>query len=733
MNPLLRPLCCLAIALSFVSVEARSQNVRVEHVQRLPNMNNPELMYMFVQPEQLQDHEYLKEMDSIAAHGTYDFVFLTQRGSADFYDVEKMHPIFRELVARAHQRGIRVGLQLWPEERNIPDDALQGIVVEQERAVDASGHLAYTGVSHGVRQSATTGQQEAATAPGHAIFKARRSEILAAYAFQKAADGEYVPGSVVEITHRLKRTGGDAESVSMTLDAPDLAGKSVYVMTVHYHQSPDLFSSFLPNSFAGLLKAYADVHFDGAALDEFRYMAVDNRPGAVFRGRMYTANMAAYFNRTTGENLIRTLFDMRYSSAGNPASRVRAINLYFETLRQGPLNVEKSFASATSEILGSQTFHGIHDTFHNALDNDEIWATGINWWAIPRDYGQTDESTPFTTRLGIGMACPKPVEYNQYYTKDLRRFLEEGIVDARYNIRVHYHALNDQHGWGLDLGDPQLQKGIAMVEDKVRLLNHFDAPRPKMNVLYLFGYPSLANWFQPEGKRSRWDINDALQAEPKAVEAWNAGYRGPLVPSYLIDEGKIRVDDRGGLLLGGERFDAVVFFGPQYSKKGTLRLLEKFVAGGGRLLLDGVATRDFEGRPLDDRFAEIAARAVATSFSVQAMEKLGVPKLALDDGAVYTDGSVVLTDLDSLLGNKAKPFSLTLEGHRYTGAYIGLLALQIGKDGKVQKLAAGGLKELDRDGKPVVRLSEPADFTLRRELDGRAVVTVVGDASIAID
>jgi len=32
-----------------------------------------------------------------------------------------------------------------------------------------------------------------------------------------------------------------------------------------------------------------------------------------------------------------------------------------------------------------------------------------------------------------------------------------------------------------------------------------------------------------------------------------------------------------------------------------------------------------------------------------------------------------------------------------------------------------------------VRLSEPADFTLRRELDGRAVVTVVGDASIAID
>lgn len=719
--------CC-----SLAAVAVAQKPVAVEHVQRIANIANPELMYVFMQRAQLERSAWMQNIDMVAKQGTFDFLFLTERDGANFYDFSTMHPIFKDLVAEAHAHHIRVGLQLWPRLTDIPDADLQGIVVEQELQLDDKGHAEYTAVSRGVRRSSTTGGASPGADQGGPIYAAVSSQLLRIYAFRKTADSEYAPGTVADITSSAHVSANGPSSVMVRIDNPRFAGYTAYVMTVHYHQYPDLFSDFLPHAFAAAMEAYRDVGFDGAALDEFRYMTLDNRTGELFRERLYSPAMAAYFKQHTGMDLDRTLFDMRYSPSGTPAPRVRAIDNYFDVLRQGPLRVERAFYDSTVRTFGSHAFHGIHDTFHNALDNDEIWATGINWWAIPRDYGQTDETTPMTTRLGIGMAHPKPVEYNQYYTRDLHRFLEEGIMDARFNVRVHYHALNDMHGWGIDLANPELEKGIAAVEDKVRLLNRFDAPRPKTNVLFLFGYPSLANWFQPGGERNRWDINGAMHAEEKAEAAWDAGYRGPLAPSYLIESGGLRVDSHGGILFGGERFTALVYIGPQYLKQSTLRFLLTFVDGGGKLLLDGTATMDFNGNDVRAQFRQLAAKAVATTFSIDAMDRLMVPKLAIDEGAVYQDGSVVLADLDSLLSGTPKPFSIESGGHRFTGSYIGLIALKSDAGGNILKLAAGGLQKLSRDGRPILTLSVPSDLVLMRDARGGYASTIVGDATLKL-
>jgi hypothetical protein len=502
-------------------------------------------------------------------------------------------------------------------------------------------------------------------------------------------------------------------------------------MTVHYHRYPDMFSKFMPDSLIGAIRAYKDVGFDGAALDEFGYMALHNAAHEQFRGRFYTDSMAVFYKRRTGQDLIRTLFDMRYAPKGDLRPRMRAINNYFDMLRQGPLEVERKFFQATADIFGPQAFHGIHNTFHNHLDGDEIWSTCINWWEVPRDYGQSDEITPYTTQLGIGLNHPKPVEYRQHYGS-VRSFLEEGINDARFNVRVHYHALNDEHGWGTDMRTPQMLKGVSAVEDKVRLLNYFDAPRPAMNVLYLFGYPALANWFPIASQRNEWDINGSLKAEEKAVAAWTAGYRGAFASSNLIQEGKITTDEHGGILYGGHRFTALVFIGPEYSKPSTLNMLERFVAGGGKLMLDGTATHDFAGNDIRAGFNTLAQKAVATSFSVDSMSKLGVPKLAIDEGAVYDDGSVVLADLDSLLNNQPKPFSVTVDGHIFSGEYIGLLAIKSDAEGHLLKLAAGGLQVLKCDGKTVVTLGTPSDVVLLRNARGAYSGIVRGDATVTI-
>jgi hypothetical protein len=324
------------------------------------------------------------------------------------------------------------------------------------------------------------------------------------------------------------------------------------------------------------------------------------------------------------------------------------------------------------------------------------------------------------------------VEYNQYYSHSVRSFEQETLNDARFNVRVHYHALNDEHGWGTDMRDPEILKAVSTVEDKVRLLNYFDAPRPAMNVLYLFGYPALANWFPIESQRNDWDINGSLKAEEKAVQGWNAGYRGAFASSNLIQEGKITTDEHGGILYGGHRFTALVFLGPQYSKLSTLNLLNRFTAGGGKLMLDGTATEDFAGNDIKARFDKLERTAVATSFDVDSMSKLGVPRLAIDEGAVYDDGSVVFADLDSLLKSQPKPFSINVEGHIYSGAYIGVLAIKGDDDGHLVKLAAGGLQELKCDGKTVVSLSSPSDVVLLRGARGAYRGIVRGDATVTI-
>jgi hypothetical protein len=279
--------------------------------------------------------------------------------------------------------------------------------------------------------------------------------------------------------------------------------------------------------------------------------------------------------------------------------------------------------------------------------------------------------------------------------------------------------------------DPEMLKGVSEV-DKVRLLNYFDAPRPAMNVLYLFGYPALANWFPIASYRNDWDINGSLNAEEKAVQGWNSGYRGAFASSNLIQEGNITTDGRGGILYGGHRFTALVFIGPQYSKPSTLKLLERFTASGGKLMLDGTATEDFAGNDIRTRFDKLAQTAVAISFDVDSMSKLGVPKLAINEGAVYDDGSVVLADLDSLLNNQPKPFSVTVAGHIFSGAYTGLLAIKSNEEGEVVKLAAGSLQELKCDGKTVVTLSRPSDVVLVRGKRGIYSGIVRGDATVTI-
>jgi len=72
---------------------------------------------------------------------------------------------------------------------------------------------------------------------------------------------------------------------------------------------------------------------------------------------------------------------------------------------------------------------------------------------------------------------------------------------------------------------------------------------------------------------------------------------------------------------------------------------------------------------------------------------LGVEKSPLQEiGGELEDGSVILTDLSSLESSQPKPFSVAVNGHQFSGAYVGVFALKAAADGRILKLACGGLR-----------------------------------------
>src|ERR1017187_7906841 len=99
---------------------AQAQAPAIRHVARISDTRYPELLYWFISPNELKDGAYIRDLDRIAVNGTFNFIFLTEREGADFYDYPTMHPVFKDLVARARAKGIKVGLQLWPDEKHVP-------------------------------------------------------------------------------------------------------------------------------------------------------------------------------------------------------------------------------------------------------------------------------------------------------------------------------------------------------------------------------------------------------------------------------------------------------------------------------------------------------------------------------------------------------------------------------------------------------------------------------------
>lgn len=706
---------------SLAALEAPGRAVTA-YVDRFRNENHPEIGYWFFSPSQIPSDGYLDYLDKVVMQFPFTLVFLTAREGADFYDYARMRPVFSKLVAAAHRRGLKIGLQLWQDEKQVsPADAVR-MLVDHELTLDATGSAVVKAAAQYIR------------------FPERllKTDLFKAYAFRKTGEGFYAPGTLKDITHLCHTTTPDKQTVEVSIRGTrELAGLTAYVVTQQYCLQSSFFGLDEYRRYADAIDAYSDIPFDGFALDEYGYKFIERfvvdvdkapDPAHVFRGRWYSDAMAEAFRRSGGGSLTQTLLDGRYAPEGKPEVRMKAINVYMDFMRGGALIIENGIYHKSREVFGTQIFNGIHDTYHNSLVNDEIWANGISWWKLPRAYGQTDEMTPTPVQLGIAMAHRENAMYNQFYghTQSALPVVEKALSDLTYGVRTHYHAMNDKRENRYDLAQPEGIDGVNRVERCARILNKFNPRLPQTDLVVIFGIEALANWYPDHAVRGVYDINEKMGVKEKCVELWNAGYVHAVMPSDLIATGQLTLDALGRPSINGHTFKAVVYLNPQYAKEPEIAFLEHYVAGGGRLMIEGTATHDFQARDISGRFQALYRKATVRGYSLEGIAKLGVSKNKLAGGCRTEDQAYVFTDIDSLLHEHAHAtFTVDVGGHTYTGSYKGLAVMSFDEKGGVRKLGATGLTELKRDAGTLISFSRPVDVFY--DTAGREPSLVVAD------
>ncbi|MBS1653907.1 MAG: hypothetical protein JSU05_03605 [Bacteroidetes bacterium] len=684
--------------LLFLHGEIYGQQERVNYVNSFANVNHPQVAYWFFSPSMMDPARYKGKIDSFVAYSKYTLIFLTARGGCDFTDAATMHPVFKGLVQYAHQKGLKIGLQIWKPENGTLEENTDRLIQEEEVVLDNQGRSDYHVVAKGARIMSE-------------LFK---SELFRIYAFRKTAAGFYDPATLKDITS-LATSKADTNTVSVTINASaSLKGYTAYILTQHYYHSCSNFSSQSVTLINNAFSAYADIPFDGVGLDEYKNLRIARQPVLVtthdtFRERLYSVGMAKKMKASTGFEMDKLLFNMRYAPSGKPEVRMRAINEYMNLLRTGTLAVEAAVYDLGKKLFGPHTFIGLHDTFHNNLDMDEVWQTGISWWNIKRDYGHTDEETATPIQVGIGMSYPMNAMYNMYYNKSLERIWTKALYDLRFGIRTHYHAANDIQGWGVSIDAPETLQKINPVENAARLLNRFNPRFPAVKLLVVYGMESLCNWYPDTTARGLYDINSRLNMDKKSEELWKAGYLNASIPVDEIEDGRLKMNSEGKPVLNGYVFDAILFIAPQYSKPVTFKFLQSYVNKGGKLLIDGDVTNDFYGNNSGKAWLDIKAKAVGFNYSLPNIEKLGIHKNDLADGVANGNGEYTFTSIESLQSNTPATFSFTDHGNNFTGTYKGLAAIKVDSKGNIVKLAAAAFGSVFRNGKEIFHLSQPAD------------------------
>jgi hypothetical protein len=548
------------------------------------------------------------------------------------------------------------------------------------------------------------------------------------YSYVAGAQG-VEPNTVQDITGRCKVVQADAKGVRVTIPCTaEDRGRTACLLAAFTLFTPDVFAPHLIEFERNILRQYADVPLAGACKDEWGF---PGRFGPREDDLYFSRSMAeAYAKRRPGRALDRDLLLMWKGERGRDGDRAAAINHYMEMNWQRNGEIETAFRHSIKEVFGWEAMSATHPTWYPFPNREEAFKNGLDWWVATRDLAQTDEATPFCVRTALAKKWHSPLWYNMYYDGSIKAYEEDLWRHALGGGRMNFHPLWP-HPW--DKLTTSLLSGKLLAADcRVRLLNYVSTAPMDCPVAVVFGHPSALNWSRP-------GFADAGLAVANGL--WAQGFYADLIPSSEITAGNLAIAADGSLQYGLQRYTAAVLYHPQYERPAVAEFFRKAAAGGKTTLFRvGNWTIDFEGGAFDAAVAlppqmKFGKTAAAVEQAIAQLKAAGIePQTPCTmRGATgfpasmmpkpsgqcrLLDGTVILASGENDVMGDPIQKTIKVNGHDVAFDAVGVAAVRLDKDGKLEAMAAGALKSF-KVGDMSIELPKRVDLALWRDAKGQ--------------
>jgi hypothetical protein len=666
-------------------------------------------------------------LDAMAMHSHFNLLTTTSRW---FSMIDpKVHDWFKKAAIYAQERGIGIALELDPR-HDIPafkkryPNALQERLWLQE--VDIGGN---------------NGQVPAEVAylqgNSDAICRAEPNamHLERVYSYLKTPQS-VDPDTVKDITASCKVTKATARKLAVAVpgDAAEPGRKACIIARVTM-DFPDIFSPQIISFEAETIKQYADVPLAGLMKDEAGFPA--ERAGNPQHNAFWFSRRTteAYAQATGGRDLIRDSLLMWLGECGHESERQAAINQVMRLSYLRNTEIEQTYYRATKATFGPGAFVGTHDTTFPFPDAREFERNGMNWWTATRDFAQSDETTPYCCRTSMAKKFGGPVWYNMWYDATADSYEKLVWSYALAGGRMNFHVLWPSKAPSSKLATDLLRTKVPCIDSRIRLLNFISRAQVDCPVAVIFGHACAMNWAGPDFDDVGTELSDAF---------WRAGYYTDLIPTSEIAEKSLRVDRDGSIWFGRQRYAAVVLYHPEFEDPATAEFFQKTVPGKTILYRMGDWTRNFHAEPFagdaalprqmkaakdvktcaDAVTAELCRRGIEpqtrASVTLPKWNKLGRTSAALPPSGIshLIDGTVIIASGENDVFGDLIQKTIKVQGHDVAFDAVGIAAVRLGKDGRLEAMAAGGLKSF-RGGGLSIELPDRADVALWRDQHGQ--------------
>ena len=703
----------------------RSPAAATDRVPPVPTIP-PAFGCWFWSAAEFEPEGYRPFLDLVSRHGGFDRLTTSLRVAGHEVTEAATHDQIRRAADYADRRGMKlvmdldvrlaraVFLRAHPEE-------LQEMLRLRTVELTATGEVHLTITADVLEDHYTYG-----TTP----YVPVASRLVRVFSYRKPSGGG-APESVEDITARCHLTESASNRVVVAIPGDATAsGRQAAALVAFAHFTPDVFAPHLLEFQRAILRQYADVPLAGACKDEWGFPPCFDGNPAHNDFWFSRAHAAAYARATRGRDLARDCLLMSLGEQGRERERLAAINHYQQLATRRNTAVEEDFYRAVKEVFGTNAIVAAHPTWWPNPDLREIKKNGLDWWSVPRDIAQTDETTPFPIRTALAKKWNSPTWVNMFYSSKLEDYERAVWSAALGGGRLNFHPLYPSpHGLGLEITAGLLRGDLMRANARIRLMDFMTRTPLDCPVAVIFGHAAAMNWAGPH-------FNDVGLALADALG--RAGQPADLIPSSEIASGALRAGKDGWLQYGSQRYAAAVLYHPEFESKETAALFRRLAKGPTAIWRVGEWTRDFDARPFAPRLpkqlrtgrdaADCAAQILAhleergVAAQTPASDTIGWDvKTAAPPRAGQcrlVDGTMIWLAGAERVAGDAIEINQPVNGHTLAAKATGVLAVRLDSSGKLQALAAGGLSRFQGGGLNL-QLESPLDLALWRDAAGR--------------